>query len=180
VIQPKSIIDWGCGKARTWEIFRKYLPTLTELLLYDPAKPEYSHYPDKKYDLLICTDVLEHIPAGDIPTTLREMLGFCHAAYFGVPTYLARNLLPDGSNPHITIKDPVWWQKRFAAASEVQMVPVIATIRQRILLQNDDLTGYFANSSEVRFSWVPRGDVFRENGIFDSIEEGEPCPIPSK
>ena len=156
LLKPKSIIDWGCGKASVWKFLRKDLPTLTDLRLYDPAVPQYSRYPDKKYDLLVCTDVLEHIPEDDIPATLLEMLGHCRGAFFGVPTYRAINLLPDGSNPHVTVREPVWWQVKFSEASNARMVPVIAVIKLKRLLQNPDLTGYLDNGGEVHFSWVPK------------------------
>lgn len=66
---------------------------------------------DKKYDAIICADVLEHIPTEKVELVLdnfyRCTKTFC---------YLSIALLPDDFGPmiigqplHLTIKEPSWW-----------------------------------------------------------------------
>lgn len=66
---------------------------------------------NRKYDAIICTDVLEHIPTEKVKLVLdnfyRCTKTFC---------YLSIALLPDGFGPeiigqplHLTVKEPNWW-----------------------------------------------------------------------
>ena len=71
-----SLLDFGCGKGFLYknkfkindQEYRNLLDCwkLDDVYLYDPGVKEFSVYPVRKFDGLICTDVIEHIPENDI------------------------------------------------------------------------------------------------------------------
>ncbi len=105
-----SLLDYGCGKgqqyiggalAREWGC-RPYL--------YDPAVIQLSKKPEGRFDGVICTDVLEHIPEEAVPDILREIFAYARKFVFlSICTRAAKKTLPDGRNCHLTIKPEEWW-----------------------------------------------------------------------
>jgi 2-polyprenyl-3-methyl-5-hydroxy-6-metoxy-1,4-benzoquinol methylase len=105
-----SILDYGCGKAVGWNRMKRELdyPLLT---LYDPAFKPYENKPTTQFDMVICTDVMEHIPEEDVMDVLKDIFSFARKGVFlGVSTKLANKLLPDGRNAHLTVKPASWWE----------------------------------------------------------------------
>ena len=93
-----DILDYGCGKGRL-ETNKKY----------DPAVKEFSADPEPA-DLVVCTDVLEHIE----PECLDDVLRHIHSkmlksGYFTIGCSKAAKKLPDGRNAHLIIQPPEWW-----------------------------------------------------------------------
>ena len=80
----KTLLDYGCGKAIPYDKDRckevdlrhpiQKLCNLKSFDLYDPAYEKYATLPDKKYNVVVCTDVLEHIAEQDIDYVLTEIL----------------------------------------------------------------------------------------------------------
>lgn len=122
-IGAESAVDYGCGKGRLQECLR--IPCVN----YDPAVPEFSQVPEPA-DLVVCTDVLEHIEPECLEAVLQHLR---HLGRKGVYAVIATRpdsskLLADGSNPHKIIKPAQWWQKQLASAwgelkGHVQVVP---------------------------------------------------------
>ena len=56
----KSIIDYGCGKGSLVFTLRKKYPKI-EVFGFDPGNPDFSILPTKKYQMIITSDVMEHI-----------------------------------------------------------------------------------------------------------------------
>jgi len=108
--ESKTLLDFGCGKGEqytkhfcheAWGI----MPTL-----YDPAVPGLDRKPDLKFDGVICSDVLEHLPESQLPAALDEIFGYARKfVYLSITTRPARKHLPDGRNCHLTVKPPSWW-----------------------------------------------------------------------
>jgi hypothetical protein len=103
----KSILDYGCGKA-------KYHPKEWNAIKYDPAIQEYQNKPQDKYDLVISTDVLEHIPVENLKQTINEIFGYSNKWVFvSVCCRKAEAILPNGYNAHATIESAKWWKELF-------------------------------------------------------------------
>ena len=103
----KSILDYGCGKA-------KHHPKEWNAIKYDPAIQDYQNKPQDKYDLVISTDVLEHIPVDNIQQTIKEIFAYSNKWVFvSVCCRKAEAILPNGYNAHATIESAKWWRDLF-------------------------------------------------------------------
>lgn len=100
----RSVIDYGCGRAT----LAKALPGV-KVFEYDPGIPGKHHLP-KPADVIVCTDVLEHIEPQLLDSVLRHIYLLARrGAYFVIATRPARELLPDGRNAHLIVQPPDWW-----------------------------------------------------------------------
>ena len=89
-----------------------------EIYCYDPAYTPFNQLPNKKFDGVISTDVLEHCPEEDIPWILDEIFGYATRFVFAnVACYPAKKRLPNGENAHCTIREPEWWQRLLSEVS---------------------------------------------------------------
>ncbi len=119
----KNILDYGCGKAfyyenktNLYDINNQSLKQLwqVDIDLYDPCYEDRSNIEEnKKYDLVLCIDVLEHIPQIDIDWVLNRLISKANKYLFiNVACYPAIALLPNGENAHINLNNPDWWHKK--------------------------------------------------------------------
>jgi len=124
----RTAIDYGCGKAITHDKFNvKRLLKLEEVTLYDPAVLKYSAYPSKPADLVICTDVLEHVPEHLVDDVLADISSLAlKAVYLTISTAPARKTFKDGDNLHLTQKPLSWWHKKIANMPVYTIVNVSA------------------------------------------------------
>ena len=102
-LKTQDILDWGCGKATLQK------GILFPIQNYDPFMPEYVKRP-RPANLVVCTDVLEHIE----PASLREVLIdlqslTLQALFLQVATRPAKKILPDGRNAHLIQQPAAWW-----------------------------------------------------------------------
>ena len=120
----KTLLDYGCGKAIPYSKkecksigLRKPVQELCNLNsfdLYDPAYEKYAELPDKKYDIVVCTDVLEHIAEQDIDYVLTQILSRSNKVVFlNISCRPAVKHFKEGKfkgkNVHISVFDPSWW-----------------------------------------------------------------------
>ena len=119
-----SLLDFGCGKAflykNKFKIGDKEFTNLSDfwnlknIYLYDPGLEEYSDYPKGKYDGIICTDVVEHIPEDDVLNFIDELFKLSNKFIFVViATMPASKFFDDGKNIHLSLKDQEEWKKIF-------------------------------------------------------------------
>ena len=110
-----TVLDYGCGKG-----------TLAESLAfpiweYDPAIPGKDR-PPRPADLVVCTDVLEHVEPDYLDSVLLD-LSRCtiKVGYFVIHSGAAVKTLPDGRNAHLIQHPQDWWKaeldKYFKVAS---------------------------------------------------------------
>ena len=128
--ETKTMLDYGCGKGLQYtdsKLMAKHggfpqdkwgiLPEL-----YDPAVEKYNVLPEVVYDGVICTDVLEHVPEESTDFVIESALSKATKfAFFSIATYLGRDIkeiLPNGEQPHITVKTPEWWTEKFKTILE--------------------------------------------------------------
>jgi len=116
-----SVLDYGSGKGALYtedfhtitKEINKPLPEYWGLdlcALYDPAYEQHASLPDTKFDAVICTDVLEHIPEDDLGWVLREMYSKAEKMVFlNVACFPALKKLKDGSNAHVSIFSTEDW-----------------------------------------------------------------------
>ena len=106
----ETILDYGCGKA-------EFLPKKWNVYKYDPAIPEFEKKPKlgNKFDLVVCIDVLEHIPETDLPKIVKEIFDYSNKYVFCTAAVKeASKTLPNGLNAHATVQNEKWWKELFA------------------------------------------------------------------
>lgn len=113
-IDAKTILDYGCGRMT---LAPKMAPR--RVSGYDPGIPERASMP-KPCELVVCTDVLEHVEPDKLDAVLDHIFNLTgKAAYFVISTRPARAILPDGRNAHICLHDPEWWLEKLTAVGWV-------------------------------------------------------------
>lgn len=125
--QCKSLLDYGCGKGVLYKHQEQPIVlesgvsghSVTELLgvsacLYDPAYLPYAIKPSARFDIVICTDVLEHIPELEVPGVIEDLFNYAKdCLYVSISTRTAKKTLPNGENAHCTVKPASWWMDQF-------------------------------------------------------------------
>jgi len=116
-----SVIDYGCGKGTLGRAIETEtgIPTYC----YDPYVEAFSRRPSHRFDLLVNTDVLEHIPEGDLDRVFADMKALSDRCMFVISTRYADQILGNGDNAHCTVKPGSWWAERilrhFPVAREI-------------------------------------------------------------
>lgn len=101
----RDIIDYGCGKCQ----LQKGLPF--PIQNYDPCLTEWSRHPDPA-DLVVCTDVLEHIEPQCLDEVLDDLAALTKKLLLvEVACRPAKKWLADGRNAHLIQQKPNWWLK---------------------------------------------------------------------
>jgi SAM-dependent methyltransferase len=108
----KSILDFGCGKGEMIKSLKEKYPNI-QVYGWDPAFNSQIDLPDQ-VDMIISTDVLEHIEPNLLDETIDDLLKRTNKLmYHLVACHKARTILPDGRNAHLIIETPDWWQQKF-------------------------------------------------------------------
>jgi len=118
-----SILDYGSGKGQQYTVDNIHIKYFNGILptLYDPAVPNIDILPAGTFDLVVCTDVLEHIPESLLDEVLSEIYSkakFC--VYLGICNSNAQTKLSDGRDVHITKQRGPWWIKKILPHSKVK------------------------------------------------------------
>lgn len=131
--QCSSLLDYGCGKGKHYLAvlengfkFLEYL-NISDVTKYDPCYPEFNTEPEReKYDCVICTDVLEHIPEEDISWVIDRLMNYTSkVAIIAVGFGPAKKHLPNGENAHICDKPEEWWAEKFQGWTGSKLILLI-------------------------------------------------------
>lgn len=121
-IGATSALDYGAGKGAHYADVSEFDGKTLEQALgfevakFDPAVERFAARPTTVFDLVWCTDVLEHVPEEDIAYVLADIASFATKAVFiTVATYPAKKQLPNGENAHVTLKGATWWAEKIEA-----------------------------------------------------------------
>lgn len=111
-VSPKSMIDFGCGKGRLVERIKETYPAI-DVRGYDPGNKDFNSPIDKPVDLLMSTDVLEHIEPVYLDETLKFLSTKSRYVYHLIACCPAKLILPDGRNAHLIVEGQEWWRQKF-------------------------------------------------------------------
>lgn len=109
----QDVLDYGCGKST----LANNLPFTIQQ--YDPCVERFSAKPWPA-DILVCTDVLEHIE----PDCINDVIAHIGAltkkvAFLLVANGPALKTLEDGRNAHLIQENPRWWLEKLSANLDV-------------------------------------------------------------
>jgi len=112
-IKAKNILDYGSGCGRTANELRK---KNFEVLEYEPGIPskrknlKLINGINFKTDLIICTDVLEHLERNKLSNVLKHLKSInCMYYYITIGSGPAHRILSNGDNAHLIQEDDDWW-----------------------------------------------------------------------
>jgi hypothetical protein len=113
-MRTRDILDYGCGKAT----LQKNIPF--PIQNYDPFVPEFSARPQPA-DLVVCTDVMEHIEPQFVDSVLKDIQSLAkQAVFFQIATRPASKVLPDGRNAHLIQENGNWWLARILPLFDIR------------------------------------------------------------
>lgn len=102
-----DVLDYGCGKGvLVNQLIERKIASCTK---YDPAIPGVDRLPARTFDVVINTDVLEHVPEGELDSVLERLTSLSPNGIIIPHLGKAREILPNGENAHCTIKTPEEW-----------------------------------------------------------------------
>jgi hypothetical protein len=132
--QPSNIIDFGCSHGGLISKLKTDFPNISVIDGYDPGVPEFEKLPERNYETLISTDVIEHIEPETLDSTLNYIESlFTKSAWIIIACYPAKKYLPDGRNAHLTIETPDWWLSKLA-----QTMPNSKIVWSEVIVKNPD------------------------------------------
>lgn len=114
-----TLLDFGCGRGDAYWIphyLHRYWG-VPRPELYDPSFDSHDKLPmtGHQFDGVLCSDVLEHIPAEDVDEFIAGLFGYAKKfVWASVCCRAAKKTFPDGTNLHVTIQPLGWWKRRFA------------------------------------------------------------------
>lgn len=99
-----TILDYGCGRGALADAMAPQ-----RVSQYDPGIPGKDGMP-KPVDLVVCTDVLEHIEPDRLDAVLDHIKRLAaKGVYLVIATRPAKAVLADGRNAHLIVKPAEWW-----------------------------------------------------------------------
>jgi hypothetical protein len=144
----KIILDYGCGKGQQYtkqKIHREW--GIDSVYMYDPAVPEHSRLPASRFDGVICTDVMEHVPESAVKDVLRQVIGYANKFVFlNISTRLAGKKLPNGENAHCTVKPHSWWMNQI---NDLMQETLPSTVFQKGLIVHLETRGQRKEAPQV-------------------------------
>lgn len=112
LLKAKSILDYGCGQG----VLKLRLDDIIPVAQYDPGIPKYSELPQPA-DLVVCTDVLEHVEPDRLLYTLAHLRSLARMGMFAIIATTKANLvLTDGRNAHLSLYMREVWRKQLINA----------------------------------------------------------------
>lgn len=120
-LRARSILDYGCGRGTLKLALKgggkkiKNLGWFGTVYEYDPAFPKKSRA--RAAEVVVCTDVLEHIEPEHLDDVLEHIRSLGSRGYYlNISTRAATRDLPDGRNAHLIVQPAEWWLARLTAA----------------------------------------------------------------
>lgn len=106
--ESDTVLDYGCGKGG----LKRALGNPDWMREYDPAVSGKDGKPEMA-DMVVCTDVLEHIEPELLDNVLTHIARLAAKAVFLViATRPAGKTLADGTNAHKIIENAAWWRAK--------------------------------------------------------------------
>lgn len=126
----KTVLDYGCGGgfqySGEYKIHEAWGTGVPEL--YDPAFPSHDELPKGKFDAVVCSDVLEHVPLDEVAELVYRLFDYSNKfVWASVCCRPAKKVFDDGLNMHVTIQPFWWWQAKFVKWSQGKPYVLIET-----------------------------------------------------
>ena len=124
--RPLTVLDFGAGKQSlgkyVLEMCEVYgLPHKPKWTNYDPAVPGIDQLPTKQFDIVVSSDVLEHIEPDCLDNVIETLDALCARTQFhSIACDPAGLIMPDGRNAHLICERLDWWLDKFGVAGQAE------------------------------------------------------------
>ena len=109
----ESFLDYGCGQSDLRNFIKKNKSTGVSISRgFDPAIPGIDELPRCRFDVVMCSDVVEHVPEDELDcllANLKSLSRYPHRVMIVACCRPALNTFEDGENMHCTVKPVSWW-----------------------------------------------------------------------
>lgn len=118
----ETILDYGAGQGTLGEALRNQGFFVTD---FDPAVERFRRLSPGPYDLVTCTDVLEHVEEQFVDAVIAELASLAELVFVVISLVPTEKTLSDGRQAHITLRPAAWWIKAFERAGKdrVEILP---------------------------------------------------------
>ena len=133
-----TVLDYGCGRRS----LQAMIPPIIGMTLtnYDPCIAGVDGTPEP-VDLVVCTDVLEHIEPECLENVLDDLQRVTkQVAFIVVSTRKAQKNYSDGQNAHKITEEQEWWRPKLRKRFDVAETQIIQGDKFICVMQAKGLT----------------------------------------
>lgn len=148
-LKPRVVLEYGSGYSKLVDMLEIGDTRWTH---YDPAIPAISCVPVQSADLIINTDVMEHIPEHDVDDVLAHHRELSPHVFFHITTRAATKILPNGENAHCTVwAANVWLEAIRRHYPEADLVYTVADSSCLVLTWRSPVASVISRILKLRF-----------------------------
>lgn len=145
-----SVLDYGCGKSKLLDLIKKN--SKIKIFKYDPAIKKYSKLTKNKTDLVICTDVLQHVPLYDLDRVLKEIKSKGIYILFYIKCTNHKTKLPNGTYANCTVYDKKWWLEKLSNYyDDIKEIKISDLTSVCFIMKGENIMNYDINIREEVF-----------------------------
>ena len=145
-----SVLDYGCGKSKLLDLIKKNKKI--KIYRYDPAIKKYSKLTKNKTDLVICTDVLQHVPLYDLDRVLKEIKSKGIYILFYIKCTNHKTKLPNGTYANCTVYDKKWWLEKLSNYyDDIKEIKISDLTSVCFIMKGENIMNYDINIREETF-----------------------------
>ena len=145
-----SVLDYGCGKSKLLDLIKKN--SEIKIFKYDPAIKKYSKLTKNKTDLVICTDVLQHVPLYDLDRVLKEIKSKGIYILFYIKCTNHKTKLPNGTYANCTVYDKKWWLEKLSNYyDDIKEIKISDLTSVCFIMKGENIMNYDINIREEVF-----------------------------
>lgn len=106
-----SMLDYGCGQSLLWKNLEPLFPDM-KYAEFDPCYEGKDVLPEGVFELVVCTDVLEHVEPEFLESTISRIFDYAtRMVFLNVSMVESNKDLPDGRNSHLIQEPWEWWEQ---------------------------------------------------------------------
>lgn len=145
-----SVLDYGCGKSKLLDLIKKNKKI--KIYRYDPAIKKYSKLTKNKTDLVICTDVLQHVPLYDLDRVLKEIKSKGVYILFYIKCTNHKTKLPNKTYANCTVYDKKWWLEKLSNYyDDIKEIKISDLTSVCFIMKGENIMNYDINIREEVF-----------------------------
>lgn len=145
-----SVLDYGCGKSKLLDLIKKNKKI--KIYRYDPAIKKYSKLTKNKTDLVICTDVLQHVPLYDLDRVLKEIKSKGIYILFYIKYTNHKTKLPNKTYANCTVYDKKWWLEKLSNYyDDIKEIKISDLTSVCFIMKGENIMNYDINIREEVF-----------------------------